>query len=453
MEKFRLSSALGLAAGALMLVSGTVYATDSYVDVGKQEPITILINSSPWYRGFEAVVELYEEQTGNRVSLEVTPFNGMLEKARAAVRSPGTSPLDLVNIDSPWTIEFYEGGFLTPLTDIDPAFEVPDEVYAYDDSGCWDQGKRFRTCDSGTLMGYSPNGNIQLQFYRGDVFKEKGLSPARTFDEVLKNCEALHNPSDTYGYLQVGQRGGGVTYSFMPYLLSYGGNLVADPLNGDYSVILNSPAAQQALDKFIEVSQKCGPENYGIIGQGDLIQLLQTGKGLQAHAVVAAFPNFDDPRKSAVVDKIESSVLPSASMDASPGVGIANWVFGIPHNASDSGKKGALAFSKWFLTYEAQYAYAEAGAIPVRRDVYASDLKLQREFRWMDTYQDAIEHGKQIYGYAEGAAVVDVLELKLNQALIGELSSAAALNAAAEEMHKLFVRSGRKTGTLTPLSE
>ncbi|HUG61107.1 MAG TPA: extracellular solute-binding protein [Methylomirabilota bacterium] len=435
------------------LVTGAALAQDAFMDVGEQAPITILINASPWYNGFEAVVELYEEQTGNVVNLEVTPFDGMVEKARTAVRSPGTSPYDIVNIVGVATIEFYEGGFLTPLKEIDPDFEVPSEVYAYGDSGCWDADKRFRTCETGELMGYSPNGNIQLFYYRADLYEEKGLKPPVTFDDVLANCKALHNPPDTYGYLQRGEKGDGIYYDFMSYFVSHGAKAEADVPNGDFTVTVNSPEAKAALDKYIEIGRTCGPDNYGTIGQGDLIQLLQTGKGAQAHAVVAAFPNFDNPQKSAVVGKIQASVLPRVTADGEPGVAIGNWVFAVPKNASEEGKKGAIAFSKWFLTYDAQYAYTEGGGIPVREDVFSSDLKDREEFRWMAAYQEAIPHGVQLFGYAEGNAVTLALGLRLNQALIGEMSSAEALNKAAEDIEAIFARNGRKTGRLPPLAE
>src|SRR5690348_4038207 len=115
---------------AAAFASAPALAGDSFVDVGKQASITILINASPWYDGFQDVVSLYEQQTGNTVNLEVTPFPGMLSKARTAVRTQGRSPYDLININSPWTIEFYQGGFLEPLKEVDPGFEVPKEVYS-----------------------------------------------------------------------------------------------------------------------------------------------------------------------------------------------------------------------------------------------------------------------------------------------------------------------------------
>lgn len=46
-----------------------------------------------------------------------------------------------------------------------------------------------------------------------------------------------------------------------------------------------------------------------------------------------------------------------------------------------------------------------------------------------------------------------MLGLRLNQALIGELGSAAALNEAAREIMTVFEQNGRKTGMLEPLPE
>jgi multiple sugar transport system substrate-binding protein len=429
-------------------------AAESFLDVGKQAPITILINSSPWYSGFEKVVALYEEQTGNKVNLEVTPYEGMLEKARAAVHGE-KSPFDILNLETGWTIEFYAGGFLRPLEVIDPSFKLPDEVYQFGDSGCWDASKNWRTCKTGKLMGYSPNGNIHLLYYRSDFYEKAGLKPPVTFDDVLKNCTALNNPPKVYGYVQQGERGAGqIRYAWMPYMLAYNAKVERDPENGDYFVTINSPEAKAALDKFIEISKKCGPKDAGAaLGQGELIQLVQTGKAAQAHAVVAAFPSFDDPQKSAVVGKIAASELPRATPSGNPGVAIGNWVFAVPRNVSDAGAKGAIAFSKWFLTAKAQYAYALGGGIPVRKDTLESDLATQPKYRWMTAYKNNLAYGQQVFGYAESAAVTNVLGLRLNQALIGEMSSSAALNRSAEEIRDIFEKNGRKTGMLPKLPE
>jgi len=97
-------------------------------------------------------------------------------------------------------------------------------------------------------------------------------------------------------------------------------------------------------------------------------------------------------------------------------------------------------------------AYAEAGGIPVRSDVL-SELSTQPKYAWMKAYNDSMKIGQQVLGYAEGPAVEQIIGLRLNQALIGEMSSAKALNTMATEIRDVFARSGRKTGLLPPLPE
>jgi multiple sugar transport system substrate-binding protein len=441
--------AFALAAGLLAGTSAT--AQQSFLDVGRHPPITILINSSPWYAGFENVVQLYEKQTGNKVNLDVTPFGGMLEKARNAVRS-GTSPHDLLNLDTQWTIEFYSGGFLTPLKEIDPQFELPEQVMTYHDSGYWNEAKKWRTRDGGKLMAYSPNGNVHLLMYRADLFQAAGLAAPETWDDVLAACGRLQEPGRIYGMVSRGERGNAIRFDWMPFMLGKGATIAREPQNGDFTVVINSPQAKAALDLYIDMMKRCGPPNVGALGQSDLIQLLATGRAAQGIVVAAAWPTFDDPTKSTVAGKMNAAVVPRP-IDGTHGVVIGNWHFVVPKNLPDARKLAAIAFSKWFLTAGAQRAYLEGGGIPVRRDVLSPELASNPKYRWVKAYVDSQRYAKQELGYSEGPQVEQILGLRLNQALIGEMSSGRALNTAAKEIEELFRRGGRQTGALAPLPE
>ncbi|MBI1776690.1 MAG: extracellular solute-binding protein [Proteobacteria bacterium] len=419
--------------------------------IGKQAPITIEINSSPWYAGFEAVVGRYEKETGNKVTLDVTPYNGMLEKARNAVRG-STSPYDLVNLDTQWTIEFYEGGFLKPLTEIEPGYALPPEVLTCGNSHYWNPQKRFRTPNGGQLMAVVPNCNTHVLVYRKDLFDQAGLAAPKTYDDLFAACRKLQKKPDLYGFITRGERGNGIRFDWMPFMLGYGAEIVADAENGDYTVTVNSPKALQALDTFKKLMVECGPANYASIGQADMIQLMASGKALTMQSVIAAWSNLEDPTKSAIVGKAAAAVDP-APVGGKPGVVIGNWNLAVPKNVPADRQKAAMTFLKWFVGKEAQRAYAEAGAIPVRADVLASDLAQNPKYRWMAAYNEGMKTAQQVLGYAEGAEVEQVLGLRLNQALIGELTPAAALNNAAKEISAIFTRTGRKTGMLAPLSE
>lgn len=426
-------------------------AQKAFLDVGKQADVTVLVGSTPWYPAFEKAVGLYEQQTGNHIKLDVTPFGNILEKARNAVRS-GQSPYGLMTLDTQWTIEFYEGGFLSPLTDIDAAFVMPKEVLAYGDSGYWNAQKRWRTADGGKLMAYTVLGNVQLLYYRGDLLKQAGIAPPATWNDVLAACTKLAKPPATYGFVARGEKGNGIRYDWQSVMLAEGAQVVKNPEAGDYTVTINSPQAKAALDLYIELLKRCGPPNFGSLGQGDVIQLLATGKAPLGDVVTAAFASFEDPNKSAVVGKLETAPLPSGAGGARGAV-IGNWNAVVPKNAPDAQKKAALAFSRWFLTYDAQRAFAEAGGIPNRSDVYTSDLAKNPKYRWMPAYLETQQFARQELGYAEGAQVEQILGLRLNQALIGEMSSGKALNSAAAEIEALFRKNGRRTGVLAPLPE
>jgi len=59
---------------------------------------------------------------------------------------------------------------------------------------------------------------------------------------------------------------------------------------------------------------------------------------------------------------------------------------------------------------------------------------------------------RQMWTVPEGSQIGDVLELRLNQAVIGELTTTRALNLIADEAHAIMVRGGYKTGKITPLA-
>ena len=397
------------------------------------------------------MVELYEQQTGNKIKLDVNPFGGVLDKARNDLRGGGGA-YDVVLLDTQWTIEMYEGGFLTPFTEIEANFAMPKEVLAYGDSGYWNEQKRWRTANGGKLMAFTVLGNVQVWYYRTDALKEAGVAPPKTVPDILASCAKLSKPPDEYGAVLRGERGNGIRYDWMHWMVGRGGSVVKDPENGDYTVTFNSPQNKAALDGFIEVAKKCGVPNPGAVSQGEVVQLLSTGKALQGQLVVAAWANLQDPKKSAVVGKMSAVPIPRAA-DGKYGGVIGNWNYAIPKGISPARKKAALAFARWFMTYDAQYAYAKVGGIPNRTDVLSSDLAKDPIMGWMPAYLETMKTARQELGYLEGPQVEQVIGLRLNQAVIGELSSGKALNQAANDLKAIFEKSGRKTGLGPPLPE
>ena len=97
--------------------------------------------------------------------------------------------------------------------------------------------------------------------------------------------------------------------------------------------------------------------------------------------------------------------------------------------------------------------YLQAGAPPVRQDVLSDPvLSKDPKNRWMKAMADSSPFTRQMWTVPEGSQIGDVLELRLNQAVIGELTTAKALNMIADEAHAIMARGGYKTGKITPLA-
>lgn len=416
----------------------------------KQVPITIVINQSPWFAGFARLVESYEKDTGNKVTLDVNPFAGAAEKQRNSVRAR-EGIFDLLPMNSAYLAEFYHGGFMTPLNEIDPGFRLDPEIIAYDDTAWWDEAKKTNTAATGKLYGVPINGNVPILYYRQDLYEQNGLKVPETWDELLANAKKLHNPPQLYGMVvRAARSASDISYDWMPYLHSHGGAVFRDEKAGDFTIAINSPEAKAALDTYLGIAKAVAPPNPGSFAQAQVIQQLVTGKAAHAMNVIAAWSQMDDPTRSAVVGKINVAVAPRApNGQHAPTLG--HFIGGIPKNIPMERKKAALAFLAWFQTKEAQTRYAEFGSPPVRRDVLAGPLSKEPKFRFMKALLDSAPYARMMHTIPEGAQINAVLELRLNQAVIGEQTSASALNLAAQEIHEIVQKAGYRTGRMPDL--
>lgn len=396
------------------------------------ETITILINDSPWFPGFEALVNNYVEATGNDVNLNVTPFPGMLEKSRNAVQAD-ESEFDILNLNEQWYMQFYAGGLVTPIKEIDPDFELDPNVIEYDAAPRWDEALKYSSPD-GEIYGLPINGNIQLYFYRRDLFEAEGLEVPTTWDELATVAEALHNPPNMHGFSIRTKPG---NWEFQAYLHSHGTGVINLDESGQWSVgFKDSPEALAALNTWLDLGKSYGPANVADLGQAENLALMASGRLAQVHMVGAAAPNFDNPDSSVVVGNMGADVVPGGPAAQATMSGI--WVMGIPHNLPEGRKQAALAFLSWALTKEAQLGYAQAGAIPVRQDVY-EELSDDPELGWwMSAMGASTPYIKAQPRINETPQVVEVVDRRISQALIGELSPEEALAEGAAEIQAIL---------------
>jgi multiple sugar transport system substrate-binding protein len=405
--------------------------------------ISIAINQSPWLPGFRKLVDLYQQQSGNKVQLQLFPFTGLLEKSLNAMTA-GSKEFDIINLNEGWYMTFYDRGWMIPLKEIDPGFELPKEVIEYDYAGRWDPKKKYSTRD-GILYGVPISGIFQLFAYRGDLYEKAGLKPPETWDDVMQAARKLHDPQKgLYGYASRGHRDG-VWWDWMPFLRGYGGDVFKSPPD-DWTVVINSPEAVKALELYVSLTQ-FSPQNVGDLNQAEQIALFTADRVLQTVMGSSTYPDMDNPEKSRVVNKVQWTVVPKpAGGRHSATMGI--WVMAIPRIVDQDKKKAALEFLKWAITKDAQMEYARFGSIPVRQDVLGSELANEPRFRVLKAKAASTPYIRAFPRVAEGPKLTEVLGLRLNQAVTKSLVPKEALDKAADEIFNIMKRAGYQTGML-----
>jgi len=435
----------GMAAAGLTLGRPIVGSAQA-----KVSPITIVVNQSPWFESFRKTVELYEKETSNKVELDVNPFAGSLEKQRNSVRAK-QGQYDVLIMNSGWFAEMYFGGFVEALSDIDPGFKLDPDIFTLNDTVFFDPVKKTMA-PGGKLMSMPISPLIPVLYYRGDLYKEAGLKAPETFAELETNAKKLNKPPKMYGIVQRGARGPAtVSFDFYPYLYGFGGSLFKNQPAGDYTVTLNSEQGRTALDYYIRLAREAGHPKTAAMDQADLIQNMVTGKTAHVMMVISAWSQMDDPQKSAVVDKVEFSATPHApNLPTTPGLG--HWLGGVARNVPDDRKRAAAAFLRWYQTKPAQMATAQAGGIPVSAAPYREPIAQERRFRWMKAIAESLPHAVSTMNFPEAGEVIPILELGLNQAIAGEITSVAALNSMADQIHAVMAKYKYNTGTLPKLN-
>jgi len=435
----------GMAAAGLTLGRPIVGSAQA-----KVSPITIVVNQSPWFESFRKTVELYEKETSNKVELDVNPFAGSLEKQRNSVRAK-QGQYDVLIMNSGWFAEMYFGGFVEALSDIDPGFKLDPDIFTLNDTVFFDPVKKTMA-PGGKLMSMPISPLIPVLYYRGDLYKEAGLKAPETFAELETNAKKLNKPPKMYGIVQRGARGPAtVSFDFYPYLYGFGGSLFKNQPAGDYTVTLNSEQGRTALDYYIRLAREAGHPKTAAMDQADLIQNMVTGKTAHVMMVISAWSQMDDPQKSAVVDKVEFSATPHApNLPTAPGLG--HWLGGVARNVPDDRKRAAAAFLRWYQTKPAQMATAQAGGIPVSAAPYREPIAQERRFRWMKAIAESLPHAVSTMNFPEAGEVIPILELGLNQAIAGEITSVAALNSMADQIHAVMAKYKYTTGTLPKLN-
>jgi multiple sugar transport system substrate-binding protein len=298
-------------------------------------------------------------QSGGRYRIEIVPLTNSADASRELLvrrLAAKDSDIDLISMDTIWTPEFAEAGWLRKLTGADKRDALDNVLPGPAQSVQW----------KGSVYAVPLNTNAQLLWYRKDLVR----TPPETWAEMIAIAKRL--PAGQGIIQEQGQRYEGYVVWFNNLVSSAGGKIV----NSDGTSALDQTAVKAAqIIKDVATSGRADPALS--TNQEDETRLaFEAGKG----AFMLNWPYvYASARADAATSPVTKKVFQNLGWARWPGV--------------DHGKHPALATQAALCLTSRKYQDAEAiveGLPPVMSASY-DDPKVRKAYPFADLLREQLK--------------------------------------------------------------
>lgn len=386
----------------------------------KGQTITILWVNTPGPDSSKTqLLKEFTKETGIQVVEQGVDYNSLYTKITTAAMS-GSSDVDLLDMDTIWSGQFYKAKITEDLTNV-----VPKEAQnVYTDSA-------LTSCIyQGHLMAL-PQYSSTTHFYYNKALLAKAeiTTPPKTWDEFKIDAEKL-KAKGIYAFGGAWKQGEMLNIGFDTFDSSFGGKL----LDNNGQPAFNDEKGVQALQFMVDSIKNGYTDPASVQWSGtDAKNAFAAGEFAMTSDYEGFYPMLNDPTKSKVVNQTDVSLIPgegnvvSTSVTGTEGLGIST------HSKH---KEAALALIKWMASKNYQLKeYTGNGDFPATKALYNDP-----DFITADTTKMATKLAEQ-YKYAVNrpsapgyVAWADNLAAELHKAILGQESAKQALDTAAQKM-------------------
>ena len=338
------------------------------------EQITVAVIPASYFDNLISLQPQFEALTGIKLRFEKVPPGQIRQKAVLDLSSK-TATYATHAADPMYYPLYVANKWVDPLDRYLNDAALTDRAwFNYDDIL-----KAWRDADSidGKPYGIPYDGEVTVQVYRKDLYAAKGLKAADTFDELVANAKALHDPNNRVSGLALrGFAGAGQNMYIYPSILrAFGGNW-----GSGNAIVVNSPEHVRALQWYVDTLSKYAPpavRNWNWPDIADAFSQGTVATYIDAHSSAAVITN---PEKSKVVGNIAYARWPKGPSGKRV-TSIWNWGFPINAALSDRAKRATWLFIVWASSAETQARTSWKFAGPAKRSgVNRSSLWRSKEF-------------------------------------------------------------------------
>ncbi|NMB62294.1 MAG: sugar ABC transporter substrate-binding protein [Chloroflexi bacterium] len=307
------------------------------------------------------LAQWFEEETGCKVTVDVVPYDNVVEKAVLDVTS-GVGYYDVVDFWYPGLGTLVENGVLRNLDDWyaenEEVLELDDLIVTFKDV--------FTTID-GSKYAFPFDGDMHLLYYNTEIFDMYGQTFPATWDEYLNTCKAITEAGaadGVYGCAIMGAKSPLILIgSFLNRFGAYGGAF----FDADGNPTINSPEAVAALTGMVEQAQYALP-TASAVAFDEALGGWFTGKAAMVEFWTDLPGMTDDPESSSIVGKWGVGHLPIGSGDNAKVVASVNAGFAVGVSAVAPHPDAAMEFLNFIARPDiaARYNTVVGGIDPVR---------------------------------------------------------------------------------------
>jgi multiple sugar transport system substrate-binding protein len=412
------------------------------VGTAKKQAVTIWWAQWAPSDGLQALGKEYEKETGVTVKVHQIPWSSFQDQVFLNFGNRTTS-FDIVVGDSQWLGRGATDKLYLELTDwLSKAVDMKSihpQALQYLCEYPTGSGRYFAAPAETDAVGFA---------YRRDWFEDEGekaafeakykraLAVPQTWDELRQVAEFFHRPAEKrYGAALLTGRGyDSLVMGFQQILWAYGGSW-GDRETFQVKGHLDKPEAVEAL-KFQRALLGYAPPNGANLDYGKVLEAFVSGSVAMAMDYFAFFPKI----VSDMGDRAGFFVVPARGERRFSSLGGQG--MSISTKVPEAQQKLAKDFIAWFLKRETQERWItkEAG-FTANTEVLASEAFTKRT-AYNAPLAESMNYLKDFWNVPPYNELLASATQRLGQALDGEMTEKAALEALAVEHERIFKEAG-----------
>jgi multiple sugar transport system substrate-binding protein len=317
------------------------------------------------------------QQSGGKYTIEISPLSNNVDISRELLvrrLAAKDDNIDLINMDTIWTPEFAEAGWLRELKGAEKEDALDDVLAGPADSVQW-EGKTF---------GIPLNTNVQLLWYRKDLVP----NAPETWDEMIEMAKNL--PAGEGNILEQGNKYEGYVVWFNNLVASAGGEIV-DP---EGRPVIND-ATTKALEVIRNVATSGRADPSLSTATEDPVRLtFEDGDGAfmlnwpYVYASARDAAEAGDPTAKKVFENMAWARFPGVNKGEPSKVSIGGANIGVSSQGQDPALATQAALCMTSAKWQAEEAINEA-LPPVMNSTY-DDPKVREQYPFADELRETL---------------------------------------------------------------